>query len=210
MTAMALIHRATLRPTKLELLAEWLPGRDWHTGPVDEPARLAAYRFDDPVGEVGVETMLVRAGDGPVFQVPMTYRDAPLAGADAWLIGTCEHSVLGKRWVYDAVGDPVYAVALASAILAGTGQAEELVDTDGRLEPRAPTMTITSSASGPTPAVTAVLDARDGDPARITTGAVALAVVRRPGADLTGAVLSGTWPGQDTPVPLASASTAIL
>ena len=53
--------------------------------------------------------MLVAVGDGPVYQVPMTYRGMPLDGADAFLIGTTDHSVLGRRWVYDACGDPVFA-----------------------------------------------------------------------------------------------------
>ena len=44
--------------------------------------------------------------------MPVTYRDAPLPGADAWLIGTMDHSVLGKRWVYDGVGDPVYLLTV--------------------------------------------------------------------------------------------------
>ncbi|MGH3742660.1 MAG: maltokinase N-terminal cap-like domain-containing protein, partial [Micromonosporaceae bacterium] len=67
---MALLHRATLHPTKLELLAGWLPGRRWFRGEAaSEVVRVASYRFDDPAGEVGIETMLVRAADGPVLQV---------------------------------------------------------------------------------------------------------------------------------------------
>src|SRR5690349_21374341 len=100
---MALLHKATVTPTKLELLAGWLPGRRWHQSASGELERVAAFRFDDPAGAVGIETMLVRFGDGPVHHVPLTYRDAPLPGCDNWLIGTAEHSVLGKRWVYDAV-----------------------------------------------------------------------------------------------------------
>ena len=34
--------------------------------------------------------------------VPLTYRGAPLAGGEADLVGTTEHSALGTRWVYDA------------------------------------------------------------------------------------------------------------
>src|ERR1700710_2202585 len=99
---MALLHRATLQPSKLELLQDWAPTQPWFDG--DRSAELvtvAAYRFDDPEGEVGIETLLVRAGDGPVLQVPLTYRAAPLDGGDAWLIGTMQHSVLGQRWTYD-------------------------------------------------------------------------------------------------------------
>lgn len=207
---MALIHKATLSPTKLELLADWLPGRDWHTGPTGEPRRVAGYRFDDPAGAVGIETLLVRVGDGPVHQVPLTYRDAPLDGADAWLIGTTEHSVLGKRWVYDAFGDPVYAAALADAILTGRGQAEEFVEVDDRLEPRAPSMGVAVTANGlaEAPAAGAVVRVTGGEPTLIVTETVELAVRRRldTGGDLTGAVLTGTWAGQETPVPLASAT----
>jgi hypothetical protein len=212
---MALIHQATIHPTKLELLAEWLPGRGWYTAPAGEPARVAAYRFDDPAGAVGIETLLVRVGDGPVHQAPLTYRDAPLDGADEWLLGTTEHSVLGKRWVYDAVGDPVYAAALASAVLGNTGQAELVVEVEGRLVRRDFDMGIVSSAAqgAEVPAVGAIEGVVQGDPTLIMTDTVELAVVRRLGADavptdavLTGAVLTGTWPGQETPVPLASAT----
>src|SRR5262249_42680466 len=98
---MAILHRADLRPTKLELLAGRLPGPSSYPGPSTPGlSGVASYRFDDPAGEVGVETMLVRSGDGPILQAPLTYRSAPLDGAEAWLLGTCEHSVLGRRWVY--------------------------------------------------------------------------------------------------------------
>ncbi|RZU74716.1 hypothetical protein EV384_3192 [Micromonospora kangleipakensis] len=211
MRRMALLHRAELRPTKLELLAAWLPGRPWFHGPAGtDVVRVAGFRFDDPAGAVGIETMLVRAGDGPIHQVPLTYRGAPLDGADGWLVGTTHHSVLGPRWVYDACGDPVYAAALAAAILGGTGQAEEFFEVDGERQVRAPSMAITSSAAGDVdvPAVGAPRRVVDGDPAVIGTDTVELAVVRRPGAGdgRPGATLSGTWPGQPTPLPLAYAT----
>lgn len=201
---MALIHRATLHPTKLELLSAWLPDRPWYTAGSGDLERVAGYRFDDPAGAVGIETMLVRAGDGPVHQVPLTYRDAPLPDGDAWLLGTAEHSVLGERWVYDGTGDPVYAAALASAILGHTGQAEELVE---GVERRAPSMAIASTApeDAVPPAVGGIVRVTDDDPVVIVTDTVELIVARRLGADLTGVVLTGTWPGQETPVALASA-----
>lgn len=207
---MALIHQATLRPTKLELLAEWLPRRDWFTGPTEGMSRVAAYRFDDPADAVGIETMLVRVGDGPIWQVALTYRDAPLDGGDEWLLGTAEHSTLGKRWIYDGTGDPVYAAALASAILGNTGQAEEFVAGDHGLERREPTMGIASTATAATtvPTVGTVRRVDGGDPTLITTDTVELAVRRRldAGTAVTGAALTGTWPGQATPVPLATAT----
>jgi Maltokinase N-terminal cap domain len=208
---MALIHQATLRPSKQELVAAWLPARKWYTGPTGEVERVATFRFDDPAGEVGIETMLIRVADGPVFQVPLTYRGAPLPGADAWLLDTSEHSVLGKRWIYDATADPVYAAALAGAILANTGQAPQYEEIDGRLQPRDLPMTITSTTSEPTPppAVDVVHQVSDADPTRIVTNTVELAIVRRVTQDpgLTGTLLTATWPTQPTPLPLASAKT---
>jgi hypothetical protein len=207
---MALIHQATLWPTKLELLAAWLPGRDWYTGPAGEVLRVAAFRFDDPAGAVGIETMLVRVGDGPVHQIPLTYRDAPLADGDDWMLGTAEHSVLGKRWIYDGAGDPVYAAALASAILGNTGQAEQFVQVDGRLERRELNMSIAGSATGgaKAPDVGTIQRVVGGDPTLMVTDTVELAVIRRLEGDtgLTGAVLTGAWSGQAAPIPLASAT----
>ncbi|SCG64800.1 CG0192-related protein [Micromonospora halophytica] len=208
---MALLHRAELRPSKLDLLATWLPGRDWFHGPAGgDVTRVAAYRFDDPAGAVGIETMLVRVGDGPVHQVPLTYRDAPLDGGGDRLIGTTHHSVLGRRWVYDACGDPVYSAALASAVLAGAGQAEEFFEVDGVRERRAPSMgiAITGPAVAAPPAVGALRGVVDADPTVIVTDAVELVVPRRlvasdrPGA----ATLTGTWDGQPDPLPLAYAT----
>jgi hypothetical protein len=210
---MALLHRADLRPKKLELLAAWLPTRGWYEGRATAKLeRVAAYRFDDPGGAVGIETILVRAGDGPISQVPLTYRGAPLDGGDEWLVGTAEHSVLGQRWVYDACGDPVYAAVLTRAILGDTDQAELLLDVDGRLVRREPTMTITRSGAQPAdlPPVGSILRVGAGDPTVIETDSVELAVVRRldtgtPAGTLAG-TLAGTWSGQPVPLPLAYAS----
>jgi len=206
---MALLYKADLTPSKLELLASWLPGRAWHHGPAGVAIeRVAACRFDDPAGKVGVETILVRTADGPIYHTPLTYREAPLAGGEAWLLGTSEHSVLGTRWVYDACGDPVYAAALAAAIFTGGHEAEEFIQAeDGQRQRRAPAMTVRGSGvpDASVPAVTAIRSVADGDPARVVTDAVELAVVRvvevqRQGG---GAMLTASWPGQETPVLLA-------
>ncbi|MFK3979560.1 hypothetical protein ACI2K4_04175 [Micromonospora sp. NPDC050397] len=208
---MALIHRAVLKPTKLELLATWLPGRSWFQGPtVGETVNMGAYRFDDPAGEVGIETLLVRIGDGPVHQVPLTYRDAPLDGNDEWLVGTTEHSVLGPRWVYDGCGDPVYATALASVIFSADRQAQEFFEVDGELVPREPTMVVTGNpgAEVDVPLVAAIRDVVPGDPTLIVTDSVRLTVLHRLDRDthLEGSTLTGTWKDQPTPLPLAYAT----
>jgi hypothetical protein len=193
---MALIHRATLSPSKIELLRAWLPGRPWGAGAGDVE-QVAAYRFDDPDGEVGLESFLLRAGDGRLLHVPLSYRGAPLDGAEAFLVGTTEHSVLGTRWVYDACADPVYVAALATAVLAGGTQVEELVDEGGRLVPRDPSATVQGSGSSLDP-VTGVAEVRSQDAGPVTVveaDGLRVEVVRIVGAEVTAAeTLVGRWP----------------
>ena len=92
---------------------------------------IGSYRFDDPDGRVGMESHLVTAG-GTLLQVPLTYRDEPLDGADDALITEMQHSVLGTRWVYDALRDPRYVVMLAGVAMTGQGEALGMVVHDGR------------------------------------------------------------------------------
>jgi Maltokinase N-terminal cap domain len=123
---MATVHATTMAPTKLELLAGWLPRRPWYRGTgTPQLSRAGGFRLDDPAGEVGIELMLVTdtsAGETTYF-VPLTYRGAPLAGADEGFVGTSEHGVLGARWIYDAAHDPV-ATAQLLAFAAGTVEAQ--------------------------------------------------------------------------------------
>ncbi|MGN9779197.1 CG0192-related protein [Micromonospora sp. H33] len=205
---MALLHRADLKPGKLELLAAWLPGRPWFVGEAGaEVTRVAACRFDDPAGEVGVETLLVRAGAGPVLHVPLTYRAAPLDGGDEWLVGTTEHSVLGRRWVYDGCGDPVHAAVLASVLRGDAGQAEEYFEVDGVREVREPLMTVTAEPDRDIPAAGAIRRVEDADPTVIVTDTVELAVLRTVGTGTGGGAgtLTGAWPGGPGHVALAYA-----
>lgn len=132
---MAIIYRATLVPTKLELISAWLPRQPWCQEPAAEFEAIGEYRFDDPYGEVGLETHLVRGRSGAIYQVPLSYRAAPMANGGRWLVGEMEHSVLGHRWVYDACADPVYTPALAAAIFTGAPQA--LLEIVGEATPRA-------------------------------------------------------------------------
>jgi len=141
---MGLVHRATLSPSKQELVAAWLSTRRWADG-IEITTKVAEYRFDDPAGEVGVETILFAADDGATVQVPLTYRGAPLDGADDFLVGTTEHSVLGTRWVYDGCIDPVWAAALATAILTGGTQVQMYLEQDGQRIDIPPRMTVQGS-----------------------------------------------------------------
>ena len=193
---MALIYKATLTPPKIDLLTGWLPSRSWFSGASDVRA-VGAYRFDDPAGEVGLESFLLQAGDGPVLQAPLTYRAAPLAGAEDFLVGTTEHSVLGRRWVYDGCADPVWVTALAHVVLTGGTQAEEFVDQgDGRLEPRPPTATVRGSGTSdlPATAIDSPTCRDDGPTTLIRAGGLELVVVRMIGAPVAGEhTLTGRW-----------------
>ncbi|GAB3740195.1 maltokinase N-terminal cap-like domain-containing protein [Microlunatus parietis] len=108
---MAVIHRTTVKPTKLELLTAWLPTRSWYGGGSSPSlAKAGGFRLDDPAGEVGLEFLVTtdESGAQPVtYLVPLTYRGAAVDGAEQALVGTTEHGVLGRRWVYDGCHDPV-------------------------------------------------------------------------------------------------------
>jgi hypothetical protein len=119
---MALFHRATITPSKEELIATWAPTRPWGPPATDPLNVIGSYRFDDPDGRVGMETHIAGAGDA-LYQVPLTYRDEPLVGADDALITEMQHSVLGTRWVYDGLRDPLFVVMLAAVAMTGQGEA---------------------------------------------------------------------------------------
>ncbi|MFH9001769.1 1,4-alpha-glucan branching protein [Streptomyces afghaniensis] len=126
---MAVIHRTTVEPTKLELLTSWLPSRPWYRGgaAVPQPAKAGGFRLDDPQGEVGIEFIVVTDTSGPhavTYLVPLTYRGAALDGAEHALVGTMEHGVLGRRWAYDGCHDPVLVAQLA-ALIEGRVQAQD-------------------------------------------------------------------------------------
>ena len=114
-------------PGKLDLLADWLPEQPWYRG-TGSPvlSRAGGFRLDDPAGEVGIEFLFVTDGAGgeeTTYSVPLTYRGAPLPGAEPGLLGTSEHGVLGRRWIYDAAHDAV-AIAQLLEFLAGRVEAQ--------------------------------------------------------------------------------------
>ena len=213
---MALLHQAELTPSKLELLQGWVPHRSWFVGDAGAPlGTVSAFRFDDPEGEVGVETLLVRAGDGPTLQVPVTYRGAPLDGGDAFLIGTMEHSVLGSRWVYDGTGDPVYLQTVATAVMNGGHQADLFIDVDGKRVERTPTALVSGSGEGnhsvKLPSLGELSVQQDGGLTFVDISAMQVCVRRvlddseirmfgpSAGSYRTAETLTGTWDGVSEP-----------
>lgn len=134
---MAILYNVELSPGKLELIEEWLPKQPWaNVEPGTKLSRVSSFRFDDPAGEVGVEFHLVKAADGDdtVYQVPLTYRGAPLAGAEEHLITEMDHPKLGHRWVYDGAADPVCVLETLGAIVTGGRSVDEFWQTDTGLE----------------------------------------------------------------------------
>ena len=184
---MALVHRATLAPSKQELVESWLPSRSWASDR-KVVGKLGEYRFDDPAGEVGVETILWHTDDGAVLQTPLTYRAMPLPDMEMHLLGTSEHSVLGQRWVYDGCADPVWAATLAAVILAGGVQAQMFFEQDGERVDVPPRMQVKGSGSGSDlPDLTTVDSVTDHGTLTVTqAGDLELTVARVVGSALDG------------------------
>lgn len=191
---------ATLEPTKQQLAEAWLPSQPWAAG-ADSVTKVAEYRFDDPEGEVGVETIVWRTPDGTLLQVPFTYRATPLAGAEAHLVGTSEHSALGPRFVYDGCHDPVWAATVVATILTGGTQAQMQVEHDGRLVDVPARLPVrgsgSSGASVPTiSSVDSVSD--DGPVTTVAAGGLTISLARVVGTPLpAGETLTGSTADQD-------------
>lgn len=164
---MAVIHDTTLEPSKLELLASWLPSRPWYRGGAGEPelTKAGGFRLDDPQGEVGIEFIVVTDTSGPgptTYLVPLTYRGAPLEGAGHALVGTMKHGVLGQRWAYDGCHDAVLADRLV-ALIEGRAQAQDQNISD------APAREVVASCTGAGPLSTAFTVTDDQDGTALTT-----------------------------------------
>ncbi len=208
---MAIIYDTTMHPTKLELLTEWLPTQSWFVDEVADIEPVAAYRFDDPEGEVGMEGHFLRVGGDRVYHVPLTYRGEPLEAGEAFLLGTSEHGVLGKRWIYDASGDPVYRAKLAQVISQAGCEAEETeVSANGATRDRRIHTRVRGSGTpgAPTPDLSESAVLQEVGVTTVTTKLVALGIRRvlnpvfvEPHGTLT---LRATWPAQVTPVVIAT------
>src|SRR5882757_1932740 len=130
---MAKIHPgATLTPHFRDFLPGWVARQPWFLAEGVKVLHPVGYfRFEDPAGEVGIETHLVTHGS-QLYQIPMTYRTAPIASdvsaATPALITRAVHSVLGTRWIYDAETDPVWISQVLRLV-----QANAVTEPGGRL-----------------------------------------------------------------------------
>ncbi|PJJ43144.1 hypothetical protein ATK23_0318 [Glutamicibacter mysorens] len=119
---MGIVYNTTMSPTKTELVTAWLAKQEFYTGQgAPKLENIGGFRLEDPQGEVGIELSFYADHadtSDVVYHVPLTYRDAPIEGAEQHLLGTSEHAILGLRYVYDAAGDPVF-LAQARELLAG-------------------------------------------------------------------------------------------
>ena len=189
---MADIYAAQLNPGKLDVVTDWVAEQDW-AAELDLEANpleaVTAYRFDDPAGEVGIEIHIVKSGD-QLLQVPLTYRGAPLEGADEAFVANMDHSVLGKRWVYAGMGDPLFRQRLDHTIAtASTAAKQYRVDEAGN---RGEEITDVAHAFGTGP----------------LPGAGDVEILYRlspesPAEKSDAGLLLGRWDGQDTNVVLA-------
>jgi hypothetical protein len=203
---MAIFHRATIKPTKEELITAWAPSQPWGPTAGGDIEVIGSYRFDDPEGHVGMETFLFTGG-GDLFQVPLTYRDAPLDGAEAALITEMSHSVLGDRWVYDGLRDPLFVVMLTAVAMTGQGEALGMAVYDGRWY-IAPT-SVRIHGGGWTqervPVDRFELASDEAAGSVLRSDRFQLTVFRCPRPGPVGIMqLTATWPSQDEPVVLAT------
>ncbi len=107
---------AVLDPWLPDLLHRWLPHQRWYPSKGRGVSLRAAGSFTlhDPSGQAHVEVQLVALDSGDqvdVVQIPLTYRAQADPGLEHALLGTVEHSTLGRRWVYDGPHDPAFVAA---------------------------------------------------------------------------------------------------
>lgn len=198
---MSIIYDAQMNPDKQAILEGWVPAQPWARGGSGQLRRLGAYRFDDPAGEVGLEGHLIRLGDGPILHVPLSYRGSADPALAPWLVATTDHSVLGRRFVYDAIGDPVYTAAVVAAIRGALSESEQFLSVDGELSPIPASAVVRGSGEAP-----GGLGRADFAAAAVTEGEIALSgetvllIHRRPGAAQPAAG-AGTLTGELTAEP---------
>lgn len=203
---MAIFHRATITPTKEELIAAWAPTQLWGPPLGAAMQMIGSYRFDDPNARVGMETFLFTVGSD-LFHVPLTYRDEPLDPDHPGFVTEMNHSVLGNRWVYDGLRDPLYPVMLAGVSLTGQGEALGMAVYEGRwyIAPTSVRITGGGWSQERVPVDGFELTAEDEARSTLRNDRFELTFFRRPSPGSRSSMgLTATWPGQDAPVVLTT------
>ena len=105
-------------PAEPGFLAPWMVRQRWFANKGTPPALEEIGRFEFPNADPGVAIvshLLLdhTAGKPALYQVPLTYRSAPLTGRESAMVG-----MLGPIFVYDAPHDPAYTAALLSFMAA--------------------------------------------------------------------------------------------
>jgi maltokinase len=105
-----------------DFLADWIATQRWYGGKGRTPVleRRGHWSFRDEGWFARIETHLLLDSSGDehaLYQVPLTFRDAPLECHEADLIGTVTEDDGTQLYVYDGPKDPAYAWALLRLIL---------------------------------------------------------------------------------------------
>jgi maltokinase len=123
--------RGQLTSSVVAVLPQWVARQRWYAGKGRVPVlrRIGGVGLEDPAGKVEIDIHLLvdESGRTPTtYQVPLTCRTTPLAGADHALVATVDlgehgpqvpHSREGTRFYYDAPHDPAFAAALLALML---------------------------------------------------------------------------------------------
>ncbi|HWR86137.1 MAG TPA: phosphotransferase, partial [Rhodoglobus sp.] len=117
LAALALLWNMTLVPAEPGFLAPWMSRQRWFANkgglPVLEDIGRVELTSSEPGVRVGIHLLLDHtAGKPSLYQVPLTYRDAPLEGAEAAMVG-----MLGPVYVYDGPYDQAFTSALLEVVL---------------------------------------------------------------------------------------------
>jgi maltokinase len=117
LAAVALLWIMTLAPADPGFLAPWMARQRWFANKGASPALEDIGRVEltspEPGVRVGIHLLLDHAEGRPsLYQVPLTYRDAPLVGAEAAMVG-----MQGPVFVYDGPFDQAFTSALLDAVL---------------------------------------------------------------------------------------------
>lgn len=108
MSGIAKMYDTTVVPSKEEVARSWV-------GSVN---LKGSYRLVDmDKGEVGVEVLIATDEEGRLVQIPFSYCSEEVDPQHT--LSVIEHGVLGKRWITNALGDPVAVREFIRTILSG-------------------------------------------------------------------------------------------